>query len=187
MRGPFLNLPNALSMARVPLSLAACLFVALRDPVPACALILLAVSSDFLDGTIARRTGSISDWGRILDPLADKVGIAALVITLAAVGALPLWFLVVVVARDALIAAGGLLLTRRLGSPPSSNLWGKATSLCLSVYLTTLSVGWMTGAAIWSPGLLLWGVDPLGLLSLALVGISFFVYSSASARLLRKT
>jgi len=186
VRGPFLNLPNALSLARVPCSLAACLFGALRDPVPACAFILLAVSSDFLDGLVARRTGAVSDWGKILDPLADKIGIGALVITLAAVGALPVWFLAVVIARDVLIAGGGILLTKRLGTPPSSNLWGKATSLCMSVYLTTVSVGWMLDAEIWPPELRIRGVDPLGLLSLALVGISFFVYFSASVRLLRK-
>lgn len=186
MRGPFLNLPNAMSLARVPLSLAACGFVASRDPVPACAFIFLAVISDFLDGLTARRTGSISDWGKILDPLADKVGIAALVVTLALVRALPVWFLAVVVLRDLLIAVGGLLLTKRLGTPPSSNLWGKATSLCLSVYLTTVSVGWMLDVRIWPGELLSGGVDPLGLLSLALVGISFFVYLSDSVKQLRK-
>jgi CDP-diacylglycerol--glycerol-3-phosphate 3-phosphatidyltransferase len=173
-------------MARVPLSLAACGFVASRNPAPACVFIFLAVLSDFLDGLTARRTGSISDWGKILDPLADKVGIAALVITLAIVGALPLWFLTVVIARDALIAGGGLLLTRRLGAPPSSNLWGKATSLCMSVYLTTISVGWMLDSSLWPRELLLMGVDPLGMLSLAFVAISFFIYFSDSVKLLRK-
>jgi CDP-diacylglycerol--glycerol-3-phosphate 3-phosphatidyltransferase len=185
MRGPLLNLPNAISMVRVPLSLAACGFVASRDPVPACVLIFLAVISDFLDGLTARRTGSISDWGKILDPLADKVGIAALVITLTVVGALPPWFLAVVVVRDLLIAAGGMILTKRLGTPPSSNLWGKATSLCLSVYLTSVSVGWMLDSRIWPPEFRLWGVDPLGMVSLAFVVISFIVYFSDSGKLLR--
>lgn len=185
MKGPFLNLPNSLSIVRVPLSLAACWFVASRDPVPACVFIFLAVISDFLDGLAARRTGSVSDWGKILDPLADKIGIAALVTTLAVVGALPLWFLTVVVLRDILIALGGIYMTRRLGAPPSSNIWGKATSLCISVYLTMVSVSWMLDARIWPSGLEVAGVDPLGMLSLAFVVTSFLVYLSDSMKQLR--
>ena len=185
MKGPLLNLPNTLSIARVPLSLAACWFVASRDPGPACIFIFLAVISDYLDGVTARRTNTISDWGKILDPLADKIGIAALVITLVVIGALPFWFLAVVVLRDLLIAIGGIFVTRRLGAPPSSNIWGKLTTLCISVYLTVVSVSWMLDASIWPSDLVVAGVDPLGMLSLAFVVTSFLVYLSDSMKQLR--
>ena len=141
--------------------------------------------SDYLDGAIARRTDSISDWGKILDPLADKLGLAAFVITLAILGAVPVWFVIVVAIRDTLIAAAGILITRRQGTPPSSNIWGKLTSLILSIYLTSAAVTWMLDTHIWPAGLHVLGLDPLGLLSLAFVVISFFVYSSESAAALR--
>jgi len=185
MTGPFFNIPNIISLLRIPLSAAACIFVAMRQPIPACATIFLAVISDFLDGVIARKTNSISDWGKILDPLADKLGLAALVITLAILGAIPLWFVIVVALRDTLIAVGGILITRRTGTPPSSNIWGKLTSLILSIYLTSAAVAWMLDAHIWPAGLMVLALDPLGLLSLLFVVISFIVYSSESAEALR--
>lgn len=185
MTGPFLNLPNSISLARIPFSAAACYFVAAREPVPACVAIFLAVISDFLDGLVARRTGSISDWGKILDPLADKIGLVAFVATLAVVGAVPVWFVVAVVLRDLLIAAGGILITLRSGTPPISNIWGKLTSLFLSFYLTSAAVTWMLDMDLWPGSLLILGLDPLGLLSLAFVAVSFFVYSSLSVNSLR--
>ncbi len=183
--GSLLTAPNLLSAARIPLSLAACVLVARRSVVPALVAIGLAIATDFLDGAVARATGRESDWGRILDPLADKVGVAAFLVTLVLVGAVPLWFLVVVVSRDLLIAAGGIYLTRRVGSPPSSNTWGKLATLLLSVYMTLAALTYMTGLRVWPERLSAAGLDPLGMVSLAFVLASFWSYLSLSIRTLR--
>lgn len=81
-------------------------------------LIGVALATDYFDGKVARWTGTVSDWGKVLDPLADKFAAAA--ITLALVlrptdPTLPVWFVAMVIARDAVIAAGGVVQTRRLG------------------------------------------------------------------------
>ncbi len=187
MRGPVLTIPNCVSLARVPLGLAACILVWQRVLIPSVILIFLAILSDFLDGVVARRTDSASDWGRIFDPLADKVAIGAFIVTLALVGAVPLWFVILFLIRDALIAAGGIFMTRRLGSPPSSNIWGKLSSLTISVYLTVAAVGHMTSGVIWPRNLVLAGLDPVGLLALGFVLISLFVYFSESVKKLRNS
>lgn len=185
MRGPVLNLPNLISILRIPLGLLACLFVWQRMLVPSLAAIILAVASDYADGLIARRTGSVSDWGRVFDPLADKVALGAFIITLALVKAVPLWFVIVFLSRDALIAAGGIYLTRRLGSPPSSNVWGKYSSFAMSVYLTMAAVAHLLGRAIWPRELLFAGLDPVGAVALGFVLVSLFVYFSESVKKLR--
>jgi CDP-diacylglycerol--glycerol-3-phosphate 3-phosphatidyltransferase len=185
LKGPVLNIPNCVSLARVPLGLAACILVWQRILIPSVIMIFLAILSDYLDGFIARRTDSVSDWGRIFDPLADKVAIGAFIVTLALVGAVPLWFVILFLIRDALIAAGGIFMTRRLGSPPSSNIWGKYSSMTISIYLTVAAVGHMTGRAVWSGSLVLAGLDPVGLLALGFVLISLFVYFSESVKKLR--
>jgi CDP-diacylglycerol--glycerol-3-phosphate 3-phosphatidyltransferase len=185
LRGPVLNLPNCVSLARVPLGLAACFFVWQKVLVPAVVSIFLAVLSDYLDGIIARRTGSVSDWGRIFDPLADKVAIGAFIVTLTLVGAVPLWFVILFLVRDGIIAAGGIYMTRRLGSPPSSNVWGKYSSLIISIYLTVAAVGHLTDTVIWPDSLVLAGLDPVGLLALGFVLLSLFVYFSESVNKLR--
>lgn len=186
MKGPVLNLPNLISLFRIPLGLAACLLVYLRWVLPATAVIFLALLSDYLDGIVARRTRSVSDWGKIFDPLADKVAIGAFIVTLAAVGAVPLWFLILFLTRDGLIALGGLYLTARLGSPPSSNLWGKYSSLTVSLYLTAAAVGYMLERELWPPGFELAGLNPLGLLALGFVMVSLFVYFFESVKKLRR-
>lgn len=186
MKGPVLTLPNIVSLSRIPLGLAACLFVSLKWVLPAAAAIFLAVLTDYLDGIVARKTGSVSEWGRIFDPLADKVAIGAFIVTLAALGTVPLWFLILFLTRDGLIALGGLYLTARLGSPPSSNIWGKYSSLIISLYLATAAAAYMLEQELWPPGLELAGLDPLGLLALVFVIVSLIVYFSESVKKLRR-
>lgn len=187
MKGPVLNVPNLLSLIRIPLGIAACFFVASRWMVPAAAAIFLAVFSDWLDGVVARRTDSVSEWGKIFDPLADKIAIGAFIVTLAFLKAVPLWFVVVFLARDVLIAAGGLFVTRRMGSPPSSNIWGKLSSFTISIYLTMAAVSYMLNSTVWSPELSPAGLDPVGWISLGFVLTSLFVYFSETVKKLRNS
>ncbi len=187
MKGPVINAPNLISLARLPLGFAACYFVAQKNFIPAVVMIFFAILSDYIDGVVARKTNSVSDWGKILDPLADKIAIGAFIITLAVIKAVPLWFVILFLARDAVIAAGGILLTKKLGSPPSSNIWGKLTSLIVSIYLTISAVCYMLGTALWPRSLILAGLGPVGLVSLVFVMLSLFVYFSESVRILRNT
>lgn len=185
MKGPVINIPNLISLSRIPLALIACLFLVKKNIILVVVVIFVGVISDIVDGIVARRTDSISDWGKIFDPLADKIAIGAFIIMLAILGAVPLWFVILFLARDALIAAGGLFVTKKLGSPPSSNNWGKYTSLSMSLYLTYSAVGYMLDTALWPAGLILAGLDPLGLISLGFVLVSLFVYFSESVKKLR--
>ncbi len=185
MKGPVLNLPNLISLVRIPLGLAACLFLWTRQPAPALAAVILAIASDYFDGIIARRTDSISDWGKILDPLSDKVALVAFIITLGILRAVPLWFMILFLIRDALIAAGGIYLTRKLGSPPSSNVWGKYCSFAMSIYLTLAAAAHLFDISIWPRSLSVAGLDPVGVIALGFVLISLFVYFSESVKKLR--
>jgi len=104
-------------------------------------LCLAAALTDVLDGYIARRYNEISDLGKILDPLADKVFVAVLVIMLLIQGSLPVWFVAVVLGRDLLILLGGLAVERRLGVVLPSNYPGKAAVVALSVMLLLVVIG----------------------------------------------
>lgn len=104
--------------------------------------------SDGLDGYVARRYGMASRLGAFLDPVADKVLVASTVITLTWIGRLPLWFTLVVVARDVLIMGGALayhVVTARLEMAPT--FLGKLnTFLQLSLLLSIV-----LDAARWLP------------------------------------
>jgi CDP-diacylglycerol--glycerol-3-phosphate 3-phosphatidyltransferase len=178
--GRFLTAANLISLARIPLSGLACLFVARGETAAAAVFIAAAVSTDFIDGMVARATGTVSDWGKVLDPLADKVGLAAFLVTLTVIGRVALWFSAVVVIRDLLIAGAGLYLVRRLPSPPSSNIWGKLSSLLVSIHLARQA---LLPSLQW-PGYILPGLDILGTSALCMVILSLAVYASGALNLL---
>ena len=70
-------------------------------------------ATDFLDGMIARKTNSVSRLGQLLDPATDRLLMIAAVIGLLIVGRLPLWIILLVLARDLLLLAGGYYLIKR--------------------------------------------------------------------------
>ena len=105
-RAPTLNLPNQLSVMR--LGLCGLLLISLSVPwrYAACgALIIFTIASltDWLDGAIARRYGLVTDLGKLLDPLADKVLITGTLVGLVARGIVPMWMVVLIIAREFLI------------------------------------------------------------------------------------
>lgn len=135
-----LTLPNVISLVRlasVPIFI--WLFVSGREDL---AVILYGVgaSTDWLDGYIARRTGSVSELGKLLDPLADRVFIVALAVALVARGTLPLWIAVVIVARDAIVLSAFPLLDRRHLARIPVNFIGKCATAALLFGLTWLAV-----------------------------------------------
>ena len=170
MRGSILGLPNMISISRIPLSIAACWFIWFDKIYASAVFIILAMLTDVFDGWIARVTDSVSDWGKILDPLADKISIAAFIIVLLLKKLVPFWFVCSVISRDLLIALGGFLLIGKMDSPPSSNFWGKLSSMLLSIYLARQAL------KILPVEVILWNVDPFGIFVFCVVMMSFFVY-----------
>ena len=135
-----LTVPNALSALRLALvPLFVWLFVTRREEA-AVLLYGLGASTDWLDGYIARRTGQITELGRLLDPLADRTYIAALVVALTIRGVLPMWLAVGVVGRDALLLALFPLVDRKTTARLRVNLTGKTATASLLVGLTCLAL-----------------------------------------------
>jgi cardiolipin synthase len=100
----------------------------------------VGASTDFVDGYIARRTGTVTEVGKLLDPLADRVFIIALAMALVARGALPGWLALVVVARDAVLLTVWSLLERRGVPRISVTNTGKAATAALLFGLTWLAL-----------------------------------------------
>ena len=108
---------NLLSFSRILLIAPTLYLLSFDTPVHnAMALIvaLIAAATDYFDGKLARKYNTITTLGRYLDPVADKLFIAPLALYLAFVrGNLPAWFAVLIVAKDALIMIGSLVLLSR--------------------------------------------------------------------------
>ncbi|MDE2732659.1 MAG: CDP-alcohol phosphatidyltransferase family protein [Bacteroidota bacterium] len=132
--GRFWTVSNVLSLSRLPAA-AGCMGVILAEgPVVwSLGLILLAAMTDWLDGAIARWSGTVTEWGKVLDPVCDKIAAAGVGLILAFKGLLPVWFIVLVVARDMLLIAGSVWLHRQVGSVHVSNTLGKVTVFAVAI------------------------------------------------------
>lgn len=135
------TIPNALSLARILLIPA---FVALivHEGTEGAGIVLLAVvaATDWVDGYIARRTDTVSELGKLLDPTADRLVIAAGLIALVAAGAFPLWAALLILVRDAAILLAGLVLLVTRGRRIDVRFIGKIATFALMVAVP--SIGW---------------------------------------------
>ena len=131
------NVISALRLATVPVFL--WLWFA---PAREVAVIVYGVgaSTDFLDGYIARRTNSISELGKLLDPLADRVFIVALAVALVAGGALPWPLALAIVGRDIVILSLYPLVQRGGRPKIEVNFVGKSATAALFFGLTWLAL-----------------------------------------------
>lgn len=139
-----MNLPNKLTLLR--LALTAAFVVTLTIPLPlgptlALLIFLVAVLTDYLDGVLARRFGWITDFGKLMDPLADKVLTASAFICLIPKDAVPAWAVIIIIAREFLITGlrllagskGVVLPAERLGKHKTG--WQMATILFFLILL----------------------------------------------------
>lgn len=105
------TVPNALSAIRILLIPAFVLLILDRGTRLAGFLLLAAVvSTDWVDGYVARRTGQVTEIGKLLDPLADRLAMTAALITFVVTDLLPLWAALVILVRDALVLGAGVWL-----------------------------------------------------------------------------
>lgn len=171
----FWTLPNAISLGRIAL-IPVLVVAILRWDDPTLALWLLGalVVSDWLDGKIARLWNMRSTWGERLDPIADRILVAVVPVTFVIAEYIPLWVVVVLLARDALLLVT-LPVYRRRGLQPEVTYLGKAATFALFWSLPLLLAGhagvfgaeglkivgeaclyWGVGLYAWSGGIYVW-------------------------------
>ena len=90
-------------------------------------LCIFAGVTDYLDGYLARNRNEVTEVGKIIDPLADKILVAALTIKLFLLGELSTYFLLLIIIRDIIIFIGGLIISIKIRQVLPSNLLGKIT------------------------------------------------------------
>jgi len=98
-------------------------------------LVLCMYLSDLLDGYLARKLNEVSEFGKIIDPLADKICVIAIAVILVYLDRLPLWFVSVVVLRDITILIFGVYLKRKKDITLMSNYPGKIAVFCIGLVL----------------------------------------------------
>jgi cardiolipin synthase len=131
-------LPNVLTLFRM-VSVGPIIYCLLTGRFRAAFLVaLFAGVSDLLDGFLARRFGWMTHFGGILDPLADKLLLVCVSLTLAWLGFLPFWLVALMVFRDLLIVSGGLYFQHRVARitdarPTNLSKWNTLFQIMLVV------------------------------------------------------
>ena len=173
MRREFLTPSNVLSLIRAALAIPFALIM--LSPLPSAriwgaAIMVVGALTDRYDGILARRWGQETEWGRILDPLADKIGVATVALVLLALHEIPLWYVVALLARDLLIFAGGMVIKIRSGVVLPSHPIGKVAVGIISLALFLLVI---QGPSLAST-ILIWASVVLLLLSFGTYAARFF-------------
>ncbi|CAN5439192.1 CDP-alcohol phosphatidyltransferase family protein [soil metagenome] len=164
------NISNLLSILRVILLFPVCYLIIYefddRNTLIISILILMYIT-DLLDGFLARKLNQVTESGKVLDPLADKISMVVIATILAATGRIPLWFYIVIVLRDLVILAGGIYLKNKRNITLMSNIPGK---------LAVFSIGLVILFTIFNTELLRSINSYLILVSLILIIYSSYIY-----------
>lgn len=137
---------------------------------------LVAYITDLLDGYFARKLKQISELGKSLDPLADKIFVFVFALLLLLQSKIPFWFFITVVSRDILILIGSLFMKGKTKNVPASNIYGKATAFIVAITLLLSMLSIVKDEYI----------NYLMLLGLFGLLLSFIVYLNRFVQVLRK-
>ena len=182
-----LNLPNKLTLIRMflaPIYLALMLIEFPYHYIVALAVFVVASLTDMLDGKIARKNNLITVFGKLLDPLADKMLTTAALLAFMREGWCSIWIVMIVLTREFAVAGVRLIATAQ-GIVIPANYWGKAKTVSQMVFTIVImllaeldatfdifaNAGWFTLARV--SNIMLWITAVLTVVS----GITYFVDS----------
>ena len=138
-----MNVPNILTLFRlilIPVFILIFFSNLTHNFLFAMLIFLVAGATDFLDGYIARKYKLVTDWGTILDPLADKLMLLTVLTCLVISAYIPLWVLMVVLGKDLFMIVMGIILYTK-GTIIPSNIFGKVSTIFfyLSILIFTFN------------------------------------------------
>ena len=167
-----LNLANKLTLSRillVPIIVVLLLFPGKWTCLFATLLFILASATDWIDGYVARRSGTVTSFGKFLDPLADQVLISSILIMLTQHGWVPGWIVAVIVARE-LMVTGMRAMAMEQGVVIAADKYGKLKTIVQIFALIPLTLHYR-----W------FGLNPLPLGSVLLyIALVLTVFSGAN-------
>jgi CDP-diacylglycerol--glycerol-3-phosphate 3-phosphatidyltransferase len=148
----------------------------------ALAMFVAAIVSDYYDGKLARESGQITDFGRLMDPLADKLVVSAAIILLAQKQLVPAWMVIAIVSREFLVTGLRLLGTQK-GRVIAADRWGKVKTVAqmVAIVAALLVLGLRDLAAIdtASSGVRASWLPPAGVVDWTLWGMFLVVVALA--------
>ncbi len=176
-----LTLPNLISFARIVLVFVFAWLVLVADEIAVAGWLLAVIgSTDWVDGYLARRLGQVTEIGKLLDPVADRLAMVTAVLAGLVAGVLPVWFGWALIIREALIAGGALVVGVRAGRKVAVRTLGKAATLLLYASVAWFYIG--VGTPFRPLEVAAWVAGVPGLVLYYVVGVQYFADALAVVR-----
>ena len=150
-----MTIANMLSLSRLLSSPFILVFFSRKNLQGVIGLWVFAALTDFLDGRMARKRNEISELGKILDPIADKMTLIFSFLSLTIWYALPLWLGLIYISKEILQIAGGIVFFKRDKKLLASNYWGKISTVLFFIGFFLYCFHASAGILILSIGLIL--------------------------------
>lgn len=164
-----MNLPNKLTILRVIMVpfFVVCLLMDKGTATEIAALILFAAASftDYLDGHIARKNNLVTNFGKFMDPLADKLLVCSALICLVELNRIPAWVVIIIIAREFIIS-GFRLIASDNGVVIAASYWGKFKTVSQMALIMLLIVHPEGAVFYWIEQIILWIAIALTVISL---------------------
>lgn len=138
-----MNLPNKLTMARIiltPFFLAAMVLNFKYHYLVATVIFIAASVTDFLDGKIARKNNLVTTFGKLCDPVADKMLTTAALLAFMRLGLCNIWIVMIVLSREFLVTSFRLVASAQ-GVVIAAGIWGKLKTVSQMVFSIIIMVG----------------------------------------------
>lgn len=135
-----MNLPNKLTMLRMVMIPAFVIFMMVpfaSGRYIALAIFIAASLTDTADGYIARKYNLVTDFGKFMDPLADKLLVCSAMICLVHTEEIPFWIVIIIIAREFIIS-GFRLVAADNGIVIAASMWGKVKTVCQMVMVIVI-------------------------------------------------
>ncbi len=143
-----MNLPNKLTIIRIVLVFVLVILSVINIPaivwnmplkmIIMAAIFVIASLTDTLDGYLARKRNEITDFGKFLDPIADKILVIAVMIIFVSDGRLPAWIPIIVIFREFLVSGYRLIKVEKNGKVIAASIWGKIKTVTQMIALTLM-------------------------------------------------
>ncbi len=133
-----INVPNTLTVLRILLIIPLVYFLLQQDFIKAGVIILLSALTDMLDGLIARKCHQVTALGKVLDPIADKLTLIAVVVCVNVLYPDMIPFIIVLFIKELLMLGGGAFLLKLKIRPPAAKWYGKLSTVVFYSSVTTL-------------------------------------------------
>jgi len=132
------TIPNLLSILRIAIIIPMSKFILTENYIMAGVLLLVSALSDMLDGIIARKFDQVTQLGKMLDPVADKLTLIAVVLCVNRIYPYVYPFVIVMFIKEIIMLAGGAVLIRNKIKPPAAKWFGKAATAVFYISMITL-------------------------------------------------